>query len=106
MAVLVGCAGRIVGHGCEPVISRQGTPDTLQRELANRIDCDGALDSHQHTGTDEDLSRLGFVAKPRGNIGYRPDSGIIEASFKADGAERGKPVRNPNAEANIVDQPN
>ena len=48
---------------------------------------------------------FGFVAKPRCNVGYRSDSGIIESAFKADGAERGKSVRNSNAEANVVAQP-
>jgi hypothetical protein len=33
------------------------------------------------------LPWFGFVAKPRYNIGHRPDSGIIEPSLKAHGAE-------------------
>ena len=45
---------------------------------------------------------LGFVAKPGCDIGYRSDGGIIEASLKADGAERGKSVRNPDAKANVM----
>jgi hypothetical protein len=48
------------------------------------------------------LSGLGFVTKPGRDIGYRSDRGIIETPFKSDGAERGKSVRDPNAEANIV----
>ena len=88
----------------EYVVCRQGTPDTLERELANRLDCDGILDCHEHTGTDKDLTGLCFVAKPRGDIGYRPDRGIVETSFKADCAERRKAVRDTNAEANIVAQ--
>ena len=51
------------------------------------------------------MTGLGLIAKPRGNVGYRPDGGIIEAPFKADGPERSKPVRNADAEANVVPQP-
>ena len=50
----------------------------------------------------EHLPGLGFVAKPRRNIGYRSDGGIIETSLKANGAERGKSVRNPNAKPNFM----
>jgi hypothetical protein len=38
------------------------------------------------------LSRLGFVAKARGDVGDRADSGIVEAALEADGAERSEPV--------------
>ena len=48
------------------------------------------------------MTRLCLITQPRGNIGYRPDSGIVEASLEADGAERGKPVGNADAEANVV----
>jgi hypothetical protein len=48
------------------------------------------------------LPWLRFIAKPRGHIGYRPDGGIIEATLEADGAERGKAVRNADAETNLV----
>ena len=48
---------------------------------------------------------LGLIAKPRGNVGYRPDGGIVEAALEADGAKRGKPVRYADAEANVVPPP-
>ena len=74
MAVLVGCAGRIVGHGCEHVISRQGTPDTLQRKLANRIDCDGALNVLQSRCSARNHGRLlapvNAYHAQRGGISY------------------------------------
>ena len=52
------------------------------------------LDRHQDPRANQDLPGLGFVAKPRSDIGYRSDGGIVEASLKADSAERGKSVRN------------
>ena len=62
------------------------SPYPLERELPHRLDCHGTLYSHQHARTDEYLTRLGLVAKPRGYVGYRPDGGVVEASLKADGA--------------------
>ena len=55
--------------------------------------------------TDQDLPWLGFIAEPRGHIGYRPDGGIVEASLKANGAERSEAVRYADAEANLVPEP-
>jgi hypothetical protein len=36
----------------------------FQLELADRLDLDGILHGHPHTRADENLSRLGFIAKP------------------------------------------
>ena len=44
---------------------------------------------------------LYFISQPGGNIGNRPDGGIMEANC----AERGEPVRNTDAEADFVPQP-
>ena len=103
---ILGCAGRPASslHGCgsDHIVRRQGPPDPLQLELTNWLDLHGVLDLHQYPGTDENLSWLGFVAKPRGYIGHRPDSGIVEPALEADGAQRGKAVRNADAEANLV----
>src|SRR5665213_375486 len=78
--------------------------DTLERKLAYRLDRNGALNGHQYTGAYEDLPRLGFVTKPRGDIGYCPDRRIIEATLKTNGAERGKSVRNADPETNVMSQ--
>jgi hypothetical protein len=84
------------------VVRRQRPPDPLQLELADWLNLHGVLDLRQHPRTNQDLPRLGFIAKPRSNIGYRPDGGVVEASLEADGAERGKTVRYADAEANVV----
>jgi hypothetical protein len=91
--------------GGQYVVSRQRTPDTLERKFANGLDCDSILDRHQDTRADEDLTGLGLIAKPRCDIGYRSDGSIIETSFKPDGAKSGKAVRYADAEANVVSQP-
>src|SRR5271170_8278949 len=84
------------------IVCRQWTPDTLERKLAHRLDLHCILNLRQHSGANQDLTRLGFVAKARGDVGYRSDGGIIEAPLEADSAERGKAVRYANAEANVV----
>jgi hypothetical protein len=87
------------------IVSRQRSPYPLERELSHRLDCDSILNRHQHTGTNQDLTGLGFVAKARGDVGHRPDGGVVETALKADGVERGKAVRDADAEANIVPEP-
>ena len=94
-----------VGDSADHIVRRQRPPDPLQLELTDRLDLHCILNFHEHARTDENLTRLGFVAKPGGDVRYRADGGIVEASFKADGAERGKAVRNPDAEANVVLEP-
>jgi hypothetical protein len=48
------------------------------------------------------LARFGLIAKPRGNIGHRPDGGVVKASLEADGPERSKPVRYADTKAKVV----
>ena len=91
-----------LGYGSYHIIRRQGPPDPLQLELTNRLDLHGVLDLRQHSRADQNLPRLGFIAKARGHVRHRPDGGIIEAPLITNGAERSKAVRNPDAEANVV----
>jgi hypothetical protein len=91
--------------GGNHIVSRQRSPDPLQLELTHCLDLDGILDLRQHSRADEDLPRLRFIAQPRGNVGYRADGGIIEASLEADGAKRGEAVRDTDAKANVVPPP-
>ena len=94
-----------VGDSGDHIVSRQRPPDPLQLELTDRLGRHRILDFHQHARTDEDLTRLGFVAKTRGDVGYRADGGIVEAPLEADGAERSEAVCNADAEANVVPEP-
>jgi hypothetical protein len=59
-------------RGADHIISRQGSPDALQLELTERLNLYGVLDLRQHARTNQDLSRLGLIAKPRGNIDTVP----------------------------------
>ena len=81
---------------------RKRPSDPLQPDLTYGLDLHGILDFRQHAGTDEDLSWFGFIAQPRGDVGDSAYGGIIEAALEADGAERGKSVRDSDAEANVV----
>src|SRR5262249_34388265 len=54
----------------------------------NWFDVDGIFNRHQDTRTNQDLPWLSFVAKPRRDIGYRSDGGVIETALKANGAQR------------------
>ena len=103
----VGCVVSALGlrHGCKHIVSRQRSPDPLQLELTDGLDLHGILDLRQHPRTNQDLPWLRFIAEPRGNIGHRPDSGIVEAALEADGAKRSKAVRYADAEANVVPEP-
>jgi hypothetical protein len=86
-------------YGGKYVIRCQRPPEALERELTNGFDGHSILNSHQHPRTNQDLPWLGFVAKPRGDIGNRPDGGVVEPPLKADGAKRGKSLRDADAEA-------
>src|SRR5262245_48623778 len=86
----------------EDVVSRQRAANALKCKIADRFNRYVILNSHQHAGANQNLPGLGFVAKPRCDVGYRPDGGIIEAPFKTDCAERGKSVRNAYAKPNLV----
>src|SRR5215510_10628320 len=92
-------------YGGENVVGRQGPTDAFGLKFANRFDAYGILHRHQDPRTNEDLPGLGFVAKPRRDIGYRSDGGVIETSLKTNGAERRKSVRDTDAKAKLMPQP-
>src|ERR1700733_4773781 len=90
--------------GGDYIVGRHRAADTLEAKVTDRFDIHGVFDGHQHTWADQDLTRLCFVAKSRCDIGYSADRGIVEAAFKADGAERCKAVRNADAKTKVVAQ--
>src|SRR5262249_6408132 len=92
-------------YGGKYIVGRHGATDALKRTIANLLDADGILTRHQDTRSNQDLPWLGFVAKTRRDIGYRSDCGVIEASLKANCAERSKSVRDTNAKAKLMSQP-
>ena len=92
-------AGRAASslHGCgaHHIVRRKRPPDPLQLELADWLDLHGILDLHQHARANENLTGLGLVAKPRGDVRHRANGGVVEPALEADGAERGEAVRYP-----------
>ena len=52
----------ICGRDGDYIVRRQGPPDPLQLELADRLDLHGVLDLRQHPRTNQDLPRLRFIA--------------------------------------------
>src|SRR5580693_6812139 len=91
--------------GVENVIGGYGSPNTLELKLANGLDRDGILDRHQHTRADQNLTRLGFVTEPRGDIRHRPNGRIVEPALEANGPQCSETVRDTDAEADVVPQP-
>src|SRR5215470_7785467 len=60
----------------EDVVSRQRAANALKCEIADGFNRYVPLDSHQDAGADQDLPGLGFIAKPRCDIGYRSNGRI------------------------------
>src|SRR5512139_2667891 len=92
----------ICGLSVQHIVSRQWAANALECKIADWFNRYLLLDCHQDTRANQDLPGLGFITKPRCDIGNRSNGGIIKASFKADRAKRGKSVRDPNAEADVV----
>ena len=83
-------ASSLHGCGAHHIVRRKRPPDPLQLELADWLDLHGILDLHQHARANENLTGLGLVAKPRGDVGYGSYSGIVKPSLEPNGAERRK----------------
>ena len=86
-------------RGRQHIVRRHRTADALQVELTHRFDCHGLLNRLPNAWANEDLTGLGFIAKPGGDIGYCSDRRIVEATLKSDRAERRKTVSYPDPEA-------
>ena len=86
------------------IVGGDGSANALEFKLTNRLDGDGVFDRHQNARTNQNLTRLGFVAKPGCDIGHRPDGGIVKTPFETDGAERCMSMRYADTEAEVVAQ--
>ena len=87
--------------GGNDIVRRHRRPDPLQLELADWLDLHGVTDLCQYPRTNEDLSWLGLIAKPGGDVRNGPDGGIVKSALEADSPKRSKPVRDADAEANV-----
>ena len=88
--------------GGKDVVSRDGSTNALEFKLPNWLDGDGVFDRHQYARANQNLTGLSFVAQPGCDIGHRPDGGVVEASFEADGAKSGMSMRDAHAEAEVA----
>ena len=70
----------------QDVVSRQRTANAFECKIADRFNRYVLLNRHQHAGLIQYLPGLCFVAKPRRDIGYRPNGGVVKAPLKTDGA--------------------
>jgi hypothetical protein len=91
----------IWGCGGENIVRRQRTPNPLECELTHRLNRYRILDRHENARTDQDLTGLSFVAKTRGDVGYRATRGVVEAPFKSDSAEGRISMRYTDAKADV-----
>ena len=68
---------------------RHRAVEALERQLADVLDLDVALELRDHPARDQDLAGLGLAAEPRGEVGDRADGAVVEPSLEADGADGG-----------------
>ena len=93
---------KIWRNGCNDIVRGYGLPNTLERKLPDLFSDDSFFDCREDTRANENLARLSFIAKTRGDVGDRANCGVIEAPLKADSAERSISVRYTDAKADIV----
>jgi hypothetical protein len=86
----------------EHIVSCQRSPDALEREFSDRFNTRGVFERYQDTGTNQDLTRLCFVAKTGSDVGNCPDGCVVEPPLESNGAERGITVRSKCTEARCV----
>jgi hypothetical protein len=75
--------------GSNHIVRRQRPPDPLQLELTDWLDLHGVLDLHQHARTDQDLTRLGFVASREATLDtFRPGSNLYYGTDRQSSPKR------------------
>src|SRR5262249_20094872 len=86
----------------QDVVRHYRAANALERKLADRLDRYGLLDGLPNARANENLSWLGFFAKPGGDIGYRSDRGIVVATLKSNRAQRRKTMCYADPEAKVM----
>src|SRR5205085_11935287 len=76
--------------------------ETLQRELAHRLDVDQLARRRMDPLADQDLAAGGLGAQARRDIGHRADGAVIEPSLEADRANGGEALLDADAGAQPV----
>src|SRR5882672_10228051 len=83
------------------VEGRHRSREAAQRQLAERLGLDEALDRGVEAARDEDLAAARLAAEPRGEVGHGADRAIVPAALEADGAERRVALRDAHAEVQV-----
>src|SRR6516164_10293595 len=95
-------SARFGRRGRKDIVGGHRAANALERELTHEFDGDGFIDRQHDTGANQDLTWLGFIAKPGSDIRNRANRRIIVAAFEANRAERCKSVRYANTKAKVV----
>ncbi len=85
----------------EDLVRRDGPTEPLQIEIAHGRGVDAFFNGSEDVLADQDLTRGGAVAQPRGQVDHRPERCVVVASFVSDPAERGVPGLDPDPEAEL-----
>src|SRR5919106_6040793 len=95
------------GSGGEPAQAVRGhrAMDALQRERRHRCRVDQVLDGDVHALRDQDLPGLGLAAEASGDVRHGADGAIVPPAFEADGADGRVPLRDADAEPQLVTEP-
>src|SRR3954470_24943534 len=89
-------------HLLHHVINGDSLAQALQCDLADLLQLRVLFDRHRDTATDQYLPVLGLATQASGEVGDRPDGGVVHSLGKADLAQGRVPLRDANAEAEIM----
>src|SRR6516164_3088522 len=95
-------SARFGRRGSQHIVRRHRTADALEVELTHEFDGDGFIDRQHDTGANQDLTWLGFIAKPGSDIRNRANRGVVEPSFESNSAKGRESMRYADPKAKIV----
>src|SRR6516225_10703409 len=95
-------SARFGRRGRKDIVGGHRAANALERELTHEFDGDGFIDRQHDTGANQDLTWLGFIAKPGSDIRNRANRGVIEPSFESNSAKGGESMRYADPKAKIV----
>src|SRR6516225_9760936 len=95
-------SARFGRRGRKDIVGGHRAANALERELTHEFDGDGFIDRQHDTGANQDLTWLGFIAKPGSDIRNRANRGVVEPSLKPNSAKGAKSMRYADPKAKIV----
>src|SRR5687767_11167330 len=79
-----------------------GLEEALERQLADRLDVGQVLHRALHPAGDQDLAGARVAAEAEGQVGDGADRTVVPPALEADGADRGVPLGDPDADVEVV----